>query len=263
MATVLALNPTQVHARSGDQWEATPGEALAGLEEYQVSQRDLFASAPEPFSPEAPNQYHLGDRAKPETLIEQEQVSRLAYLTSKGRDDITKALRSGAISPPRGGATYGDAGYFDPRRQDGAHVNVFTGEAQILGDGSGAVHALDGAMADNWMTAPVTLYRALVVPDDADFTPGARWYEPAYTSATFTPDTAVRFVAQTEDTGRPLFMLIEVPPGTQFIPGAEPVDEIVLERGATFEVLEDRGDTITVRFQRFDNTEPPAIEEDA
>lgn len=263
MATVLAVNPTQVRAASGDQWEATSGDVLAGLETYQVYQRDLFINTPVPFNPDDPSQYRIGGRAKPQTLLEQENVSRLAYLTANGYADITNALRSGAISPPRGGATYGDAGYFDPRRADGAHVNVFNGEAQVLGDASGAVHAIDGAMACNWMTAPVTLYRVLTVPADAEFAPGTRWYEPAYTPTTFNPEAAVEVGSQTEAEGRPLFMQIEVPPGTQFIPGAEAADEIVLERGATFEVLEDRGDTITVRFQRFDNTEPPAVEEDA
>lgn len=284
MATVLAFNPNQVRAPkgtdSGGQWMDTPGDVLEGLEAYQVFQRDKYVNTPEPFDPYREDHYHTAEFPnRPMVMLEQEADARLAYTTDKGHAKISEALRSGAISPPRGGATYGDAGYFDPRRQDGVSVSPFTREALVIGDGSGAVHALDGAMTDTYITAPVTLYRGLSVEAGADFSPGTRWYEPGYTSATFNPDAAIEFAKfraglpsdfegepnlREEDTsGEPLFMQIVVPPGTHFMPGAEMADELVLERGGTFEVLEDRGDSITVRFEPYDNTEPPALEEDA
>lgn len=277
MRTALSFSPPQARApkgtRVGGQWVDTPGDALEGLETYAMYQADPSRNTPPDFDPFEDDTYHrTHDRDSDKTQVMHNQYVKAesAYLSDTGHAEIADALRSGNISPPRGGATYGDAGYFDPHREDGANVNMFTHEVDVLGDGSGVVHALDGEMTENWLTQPATLYRGMTVNDPSDFEPGTRWYEAGYTSTTYSPDLAMEFakmragqpsvfdnapdvLRDAERTGKPVLFRIIVPSGTRFVPGAESVGEIILDRGGHFEVVENRGDMVTIKYEQFDD----------
>lgn len=280
---VLGFNPRQARGADG-RWKDTPGQVLEGLEAHRLYNRNDAASNATTFDPNDESLFYMrfageDEPGHRETLLEEQSIqARYAYMTDKGHAKISDALRKGDISPPTGGATYGEAGYFNPAREDGVALDYFTQTHEVLGDASGAVHALDGGMSNNYFTEPVRLYRGVSVDNPDDFQPGLRWQDPSYTSTSFDHTAAVEFaklrsgmpnafqgngetLRDADTSGEPMFFEIIVPPGTTFLPGAQTVSEVILERGATFEVLDRQGSTVTLRMERFDNTGVPTTED--
>lgn len=178
----------------------------------------------EPEAAEAPlgNQPPSRVVKQKEQLSTGERMSRDGYLLSDGNEFYNQGLRRGKLKPD-------DLGVVD----------------------------LDNAISKFATKSDTVTYRGMAKPEGLDLSIGSQFEDLAYVSTTGDSNVAHQFAefrvsGKSENIngnakplgGEPVVMAINIPKGTNLMPGDSSVDEFILPRGLSFRVTAQRPDGV-------------------